>query len=280
MYLNFSPSCQKWATVVDHIILAAAPPKSIEKARENPFLQTWMAPLKGPRAKRLNDDIKRMLKTARKYKVNLTAVKMTPHLLAQLPAWYHLSAEQKPLAGNATKCLLQKHNVSKVADLLKTSARIRHPTQHPTHRKNKKCRCRECATDRILGCHNPQKCAKEALTRINLIPPKHNLMKQDPPDGMSLTRSRKLRNERARQIDREITFNPSITCKESLAECFRIFTNTDRNSTHIAQRYRHRGPTPQCEEITVYTDGACIDNSKKNARCGSRVWFGQDEPRN
>jgi len=32
MYLNFSPSCQKWATVVDHIILAAAPPKSVEKA--------------------------------------------------------------------------------------------------------------------------------------------------------------------------------------------------------------------------------------------------------
>ena len=39
-YLNFSPSCQKWATVTDHIILAAAPNHSIKKARENPFLQT------------------------------------------------------------------------------------------------------------------------------------------------------------------------------------------------------------------------------------------------
>ena len=46
-YLNFAPSQQKWATVTDHIILAAAPPQSVEKARENPFLQTWMAPIKG-----------------------------------------------------------------------------------------------------------------------------------------------------------------------------------------------------------------------------------------
>jgi hypothetical protein len=92
-YLNFSPSCQRWVTVTDHIILAAALNCSVEKVRENPFLQTWMALLKGLRAKLMGDDIKRMLKAARKYKVNLTAIKMTPHLLAQLPTWYHLSAE-------------------------------------------------------------------------------------------------------------------------------------------------------------------------------------------
>ena len=97
---------------------------------------------------------------------------------------------------------------------------------------------------------------------------------------MSLTRSRKLRNERARQIDGEITFDPSITCKESLAECFCVFTNPNRNSTHLARRYKHRGPTPRCEEITVYTDGTCMDNGRKNARCGSRIWFVQDELRN
>ena len=120
-YLNFSQSCHTWAAVMDHIILAAALPKSVEKARENPFLQTWTVPLKGKRAKYLNDNIKQMLKAARKYKVNLMAIRMMPHLLAQLPAWYHLSAEQKPIAGNTAKCLLQKHHVSKVVDLIKTS---------------------------------------------------------------------------------------------------------------------------------------------------------------
>ena len=279
-YLNFSPSRQKWATITDHIILAAAPTHSVEKARENPFLQTGTVPLKGPRAKRLNDDIKRMLKTARTYKVNLAAIKLTPQLSAQLPAWYHLSAEQRPLTSAMAKCLLQTHNVAKVADLLKTSARLRHPVQYPSHRRKRTCTCRECTQDQNLGCRNPHKCAAEALTRLNLIHPKHNPTRQEPPDGMSLTRTRKLRNERARQHDGEITFDPSITCKDSLAECFRIFTNPDRISTHMAQRYRHRGPTPRCEVITVYTDGACINNSKKNARCGSGVWFGQDDPRN
>jgi len=97
---------------------------------------------------------------------------------------------------------------------------------------------------------------------------------------MSLTRTRKLRNDRAKQEDGVITFDPSITCKESLAECFRIFTDPDGNSTHLAQRYKHRGPTPRCEEVIVYTDSACMNNGKKNARCGSGVWFGHEDPRN
>jgi len=90
-------------------------------------------------------------------------------------------------------------------------------------------------------------------------------MKQDPPDEMSLTWLRKLRNKRARQTDGEVTLNPSITCKESLAECFRIFMNPNRISTHLARRHKHQGPTPQCKEIAVYTNGACMDNGRQNA---------------
>ena len=58
-----------------------------------------------------------MLKTARKYKVNFAAIRMTPHLSAQLPAWYHLSAERKPINNATAKCLLEKHHVAKVADV-------------------------------------------------------------------------------------------------------------------------------------------------------------------
>ena len=130
-----------------------------------------------------------MLKTARKYQVNLAAIRMTPHLLAQLPAWYHLSAKQKPIANARAKCLLKKHNVSKVADLIKSSACLCHPDQHSTYQKNRNCRCYECTRDRDMGCRNPHKCAAKALTRLNLIPPKHNPTKQEPPDGLSLTKS-------------------------------------------------------------------------------------------
>jgi len=72
------------------------------------------------------------------------------------------------------------------------------------------------------------------MTRLSLIPPKHNPTAQEPPDGMSLTRTRKLGNKRVKQEDGMISFNPSITCKDSLAECFRIFTDPNRDSTHLA----------------------------------------------
>ena len=88
-----------------------------------------------------------------------------------------------------------------------------------------------------------------------------------------------MRNERAKETDGKITFDPSITCKESLAECFCIFTNPT-DPTHLTRRYKQQGLMPQCKEITVYTDRACIDNSKKNARCRSGIWFAQDDPRN
>jgi len=176
-----------------------------------------------------------MLKTTRRYNVNLAAMKMTPHLLAQLPAWYHLATEQKSLNNARAKCLMRKHDVAKVADLVRMSARLRHPTQFQTHRKNKNCTCQECMADRTLGCTNPHKCAIEALARLSLIHPKYDPMKQEPPDGMSLMRTRKLLNERARQENGVITFNPSITCKENLAECFRVFSHPDRNPAQMAQ---------------------------------------------
>jgi len=279
-YLNFSPSHQQWATVTDHIIFATAPEYPVKEARDNPFLQTWIVPLKGPRATFLNDDIRRMLKIARTYKTNLAAIKMNPYLLSQLPAWYHLSAEQRPLNNMSTKCLIQKHHVTRVADLVKTSARLRHPLQYPTHQRNQDCECQECTKDRDLRCESPQNCANEALTRLNHLPPKYNPTKQDPPDGMSLTRTRKSGNQIARQTNREITFDPSVMCKENLAECFRIFTNPDRTSNQMAKRHRHPGLTPRSREITIYTDGACMNNGKQNAQCGSRVWFDQGNTRN
>jgi len=32
--------------------------------------------------------------------------------------------------------------------------------------------------------------------------------------------------------------------------------------------------------IKVYTDGACLNNSKKDAKSGSGIWFGPNNPRN
>jgi len=30
------------------------------------------------------------------------------------------------------------------------------------------------------------------------------------------------------------------------------------------------------EELTIYTDGSCIDNRKLNARCGGGIWISEN----
>src|SRR5579864_7635277 len=91
-YLNFSPRRQPWAKITDLIIDAAAPANTIQNARKNPFLQSWNVPTRGPRASILSDDVKRMLKVAKKYGTNLAAIKLSPQLRSQLPAFYHVLA--------------------------------------------------------------------------------------------------------------------------------------------------------------------------------------------
>ena len=77
MYLNFTNSCQPWAIVADHIILATALPHYVAAMKDNPFLQAWNVPLKGDRAKHLNNNMVRMIKVARRYNANLLALRFT-----------------------------------------------------------------------------------------------------------------------------------------------------------------------------------------------------------
>jgi hypothetical protein len=71
-------------------------------------------------------------------------------------------------------------------------------------------------------------------------------MKQEPLDGLSLTKSGRMRNKVTRQNKGKIIFDPSITCRESLAKCFRIFTDPARTTNHPAKHYKHQGPISQC----------------------------------
>jgi len=162
-YLNFTSSRQQWAMITDHIVLAAAPTHTVEDARDNPFLQSWSMPSRGPRAKTLNDDIRRMFKTAKKYHTTMDTIRITLHLLSQLPAWYHLNADHHLLNNSQARCMIQKHNINKVADLLILSARLRHPCQYPTHQRIRGCRCWECAKDRTLGCKTHKSVQRKRL---------------------------------------------------------------------------------------------------------------------
>jgi len=222
-----------------------------------------------------------MLKVTKKYNANLATIRMTATLRAQLPAWYHPATDTAPMNNRKAKCLAEKHGVLTVADLLTVSMRMRNPKQAIPHWNNPYCPCIACIDDRLQGCTNPSACASEAHTRTHKTYPKYNpLHPGDPHDNLSLTSTRKIRNENARQNNNLILFDPSITTKTSLADCFRIFTDPNRISKYPAQRYYARGIRMRCRPLQIFTDGACFENGKKNAQCGSRIWIKDGDHRN
>ena len=280
-YLDFSPTRPTWATVTDMIIVAAGPPGTSQKARINPHLQAWQAPTRGKRASYLNNDILRMIKVSKRNRTNLAAIRLAPHLSAQLPAWYHINAQPRPLTNAASKCLLYRHKAARVTDLMNISARIRNQNPDSPHSPTHLCDCEDCSRDKADGCKDPNACAEEAQARLRLIAPKMNpLLPRGNHGNLSLTKRRKARNEAAKLTQGGILFDPSITSKDNLAECFRIFTDPNRIANIPAERLEPYGTNLRLREITAYTDGACINNGKANARCGSGVWFGPNDRRN
>jgi ribonuclease HI len=113
----------------------------------------------------------------------------------------------------------------------------------------------------------------EALTRITDIAPLLNpLINASQKDHLSLTPTRNARKQTKEEHQDKILFDPEISCKTNLAECFRVFTDPNRISRTPARRQHIPGFNLPDQTITVYTDGACFNNGKENAYCGSRIW--------
>jgi hypothetical protein len=124
------------------------------------------------------------------------------------------------------KCLLRTHKALSVADLVKTSAHMRNPNTvvNPPHYLITFCYCQDCSNDRYNSCQNPHACATEAQNQLEHITPKLNPLSPGNGHGnLSLTRRRKKQNETAKAQNGEILFDPSMTCKMDLTECFWIF---------------------------------------------------------
>ena len=57
-------------------------------------------------------------------------------------------------------------------------------------------------------------------------------------------------------------------------------TTTTQHTTPPTSATSTTPPATETQEITVYTDGACIDNGKPYARAGYGIWFKENDPRN
>lgn len=276
-YLKAKPMRPTWAKLTDALINDLAPTNIRPEIRQNTFIQKWDVPTRGKRAKKLGKDTLRMLKTAQTHKLTFAPLNISQSLREQLPAWQHLGVEREPPQNPRSLCLVLTHNSKQVKDLLRITNKLDnvHPTG--THFPVFSCHCDECTEDRAKGCENPQRCAIEAQKRLNKITPKLDPKRRTFQDNLSLTQRRKVKNATAVKDGGDITFDPSVTAKADLAECYRILVNPEKVSNIPAERQPPaRGITLPEEEIVMFTDGSCTNNGKLNARCGGGIWVDRD----
>ena len=185
--------------------------------------------------------------TAKRYRTNLAALRIAPDINAQLPAWYHIKTNPCPLTSIPSKCLLKKHKIKTVADLIQTAEKVQ-PYQTNPHVPDLTCTCIGCAKDHLLGCRNPHECAQEALTWITGITLKFNpLIGTTQRDNMSLTPTHKERWIAAEENSDKILFNAEIACKMDLTECFCIFTDPKQLQL-FPHRWAGHHQTQECRD--------------------------------
>ncbi|KAG2738108.1 hypothetical protein P692DRAFT_201661577, partial [Suillus brevipes Sb2] len=165
-----------------------------------------------------------LLKTAKTHNVSFAPIKLSKELKTQLPAWWHLGAAPRTYNKAKNQCLQKTHSISTIKDLMKTSQRLHRSNDGEQHSNRKNCACSTCKIDRRNGCQNPHKCAQIAQSILQKISPKFDPSTTPVKDNLTLTHRRKEKNQRALTNRRdEIIFDPTVTTKNTLAECFRIF---------------------------------------------------------
>ena len=288
-FLNLSNTRPTWALITDTLINETTPALLNERTRHNAFLQKWNIPTTGKKAKKLGIDTVRMIKAAKKHNAAFAPINLSRNLREQLPAWQHMGVEKTIPQNKQARCLSKNHKSVKVKDMLKIAERLQGTYRGGTHKPDFTCTCTDCLSDKNNGCENPQRCALEARKRLDKITAKLN--PERPLNQDRLTRSAQ-HDERTPppQDDSEdeddeenpaITFDPSVTERAGISECFRIFVDQSKITNEPATRQPPaRGINITNESITVYTDGSCINNGKENAISGSGVWFEEDSEHN
>ena len=277
-YLDLSPSRPNWAFVTDAIINHIRPDLEPGPYLSNYSLTTWSPPTQGHRASTLPPCVLNLIKTAKKAKLTFAPLKLSSSLKRHLPAWYHMGAPPKTYHKARDDCLKNTHKISKVKNLLKLCKRLRQ--NDSTHAPWHNCKCTSCEEDRLKGCKDPHKCASTAEAIIIQLAPKFNPTAPAQRDDLTLTHRRREKNAKANvENGDELIFNPTVTTRTNLADCFRIFPSHPTPQIP-ALRTSQDTPTVPTAPWTVYTDGSCLHNGQHNAICGAGIWVADGHPLN
>ena len=275
-YLDLSPAHPNWAFVTDAIINHIRP--DVDGTTDLPIfsLTTWSPPTHGHIANSLPPCILKLIKMAKLTNLAFAPLKLSKSLKLQLPAWYHLGAPPRTYNKARNDCLKCTHKAMKIKNLIKLCKRLC-PTNH-NHQQWSNCNCSCCLRDRTNGCKDPHSCASTVEAILLKINQKFNPAGPTNTDNLTLTHHRIEKNAQA-NIARgdEITFNPSITTRTNLSDCFRIFANLPQDPSPALRPPQNPQPNPP---LIIYMDGSCLHNSQQNATSGAGIWVAEDHPLN
>lgn len=189
-----------------------------------------------------------------------------------MPVWLHRKASRgaaRIYAMATAKCLKNKHCTHYIKQLEEMT--LGTPSDH---RETNFCVCDQCRWASELGCTHPNKCLTTARNILDVLAPEWRLAAW---------------RNRPNQDRQPATANPEARrgCVEGhpaegptdLKNSIRIFTNRGIMAEETATQGQESGAHSEAK-LVVYTDGSCIHNGTADARAGSGIWFGTDDPRN
>ncbi|TEB25568.1 hypothetical protein FA13DRAFT_1637210 [Coprinellus micaceus] len=279
-----------WAKLTDKILAENAVRKYKDRVGVNnlihPILQTWHIHLNSAQ---LPDSQKRMMRVAYKHKLQLIPVEITPEMKRAMPFWYHCSVKGniRPIYSDEWgTCHREVHNIKTVGDMLN------HTNRSNTHRHTNRinCACSNCHEDRRAGCSNPTKCRRNTHSKLDYLTPAWDPRTEMPrtahaqPNDNQQGSNHTQENEPSEFQKAKGIKNHSNDPREEL----RIFTAWDDHTGGVATYHALQMPIAHNElprdqqetETIVYTDGSCTGNGTLNAKAGSGIWYGPDDPRN
>ena len=281
-YIDRSHNRPTWTFAVDAIINCINT-NGITTPNDIHTFLTTLRPSGRPRrnGKQTPRPLVTLIQTAKKFNLTFAPRKLSKSLKRQMPAWFHIGVPPRLYHKSKTECLRTKHKAVHMRDLVRISRRLNRADSN--HEPTEDCKCPPCKKDRRLNCKNPHRCASTARDITGLTEEKYNIAIHPPKDGLTLTHRRMEKNQKAViEKNDEIIFDPTITTRNSLDECFRVLAE---NPDALPQpAYRLSNPRREQGQPTnptvVFTDGSCEKNGKLDAICGSGIWFGENDPRN
>jgi len=272
-YLNMGKERPKWAYMVDEILRNNRPKRARETPQEienwNPLTQSWKSK---SNTTEVPKRVRQALKWANKHSVELEALEPDEETRREMPVWLHRKTSReaaKIYSTDAAKCLKNKHRTHYMKQLIDITENV--PEEH---RKTNFCICHLCKRMSEEGCTHPNRCIETTKKLIEAIAPRwrpSSRQNHQTVNEIMATRATEYRND-------EAVVNTKRQ-QTDLKRSIRIFTS--RENTVEATTLPVTEDQQQINtELIIYTDGSCTNNGTADARAGSGIWYGNEDPRN